>query len=79
VGNALPVFYSNQKKRFRALLKEKGFQTHFQNAGHTLKRGPIRLQLDGIYPKNSDIVQFSVERSVRTSDHFPMWADILIK
>lgn len=78
VGRGVPVFYSNQKKKFHAFLRKQGFETKCETSGYTLRRGMVRFQLDGVYTKNASIIQSRVERSVRVSDHFPLWADILV-
>ncbi|HYV33672.1 MAG TPA: endonuclease/exonuclease/phosphatase family protein, partial [Candidatus Limnocylindria bacterium] len=74
-GTVVPIFYKNQKKKFDLFLKNKGFDINCQKAGHTMKRGLLRWKLDGIYPKNAKVEQFGVERSIKVSDHFPLWAD----
>lgn len=73
---SVPLFYSNQKKKLHKLLLNFGFDTACEAAGHTTKWGAVRFQLDGIYPKNCRIAAFGVERGVKISDHFPVWADI---
>jgi len=79
-GTHLPLFYSNQKKKLNVYLKSMGFDTRCQSVGHTyvFKKGLARFQLDGIYTKSAPLVQFGLERSVKVSDHFPLWADIKI-
>ncbi|MDE2312026.1 MAG: endonuclease/exonuclease/phosphatase family protein [Patescibacteria group bacterium] len=72
----IPVFYNNQKKKLRAFLKAEGFETASQAVGHTSSWGLVKFQLDGIYPKRARLVQFAVERKIKVSDHFPLWADI---
>ena len=76
---SLPIFYSNQRKKLHAFLKRRGFETNRLRAGHTSRWGLLRFQLDGIYPKNARVAQFGVERQVRLSDHFPLWADIKVR
>lgn len=78
LGRAVPVFYSNQKKKLYAYLKRRGFETRCQAAGHTLRSGIVRFQLDGIYTKRAPVIQCAVERSMRVSDHYPLWADVKI-
>jgi len=78
MGRGVPVFYSNQKKKLHAFFRKQGFETKCETSGHTLRRGMVRFQLDGIYSKNASIVQSQVERAVRVSDHLPMWADVKI-
>lgn len=78
LGRAVPVFYSNQKKKLKTFLRRRGFETRCQAVGHTLKRGMARFQLDGIYTKELPVAQFAVERTVKISDHFPLWADIKV-
>lgn len=78
IGRAIPVFYSNQKKKLGQYLNKKGFETKCQAAGHTLKAGLMRFQLDGIYTKRVPIARCAVEREVEVSDHYPLWADISV-
>lgn len=79
LGRAIPIFYSNQKKKLHAFLRKQGFQTKCQRSGHTHRSGGlIRFQLDGIFTKNCSVMQYGVERGVKISDHFPLWADIKI-
>ncbi len=78
LGRMIPVFYSNQKKKLRTYLKSVGFDTRCQTVGRTMRQGGMYFQLDGIYTKTAPVVQFAVEKSVRVSDHFPLWADIKI-
>lgn len=77
-GTSIPLFYSNQKKKLHAFLKSRGFETSCQHAGHTSRWGLVQFQLDGIYPKNGKVAQYGVERQIRLSDHFPLWADIRV-
>lgn len=74
----IPIFYHNQKRKFNSFLRKNGFQTNCEKAGHTMRRGLVMFQLDGIYPKNARVANFGVERSVKVSDHYPLWADIKI-
>jgi endonuclease/exonuclease/phosphatase family metal-dependent hydrolase len=76
VANKLPIFFENQKKRLHQYLSMQGFSTTTERIGYTLGRGLVRFQLDGIYTKNLNIIQSGVERSVKVSDHKPLWIDI---
>jgi len=74
----IPIFYHNQKRKFNSFLRKHGFRTDCEKSGRTGRRGLVMFQLDGIFPKNAEVGNFAVERSVKVSDHFPLWADIKI-
>ncbi len=77
-GTMIPLFYDDQKNKFHLFLKKHGFMTNCEEIGYTMRRGFVRFQLDGIYPKNAKVAAFGIERSIKLSDHFPMWADIKV-
>lgn len=79
LARSIPVFYSNQKKKLHNYLSRRGLSTTCQTAGYTLRSGLVRFQLDGIYTKNAVVTQCAVERAVKISDHFPLWADIKLQ
>jgi endonuclease/exonuclease/phosphatase family metal-dependent hydrolase len=73
---SLPVFYHNQKRRLHQYFAQEGFSCHCENEGHTFKRGFIQFELDSIYTRNVKAMQCGVERSVKVSDHKPVWLDV---
>lgn len=78
VGNrSVPVFFSNQRRRFDAHMRKMGFTTT-ERMGYTLRRGIVGFQLDGIYTKQLRILRSGVERQIAVSDHKPVWADIKV-
>jgi endonuclease/exonuclease/phosphatase family metal-dependent hydrolase len=76
--HAIPVAFCDQKEDLRRYLEGSGFVTRCANAGHTLKKGFIELELDRIYVRHFDICECGVERSVAVSDHKPFWIDVKI-
>lgn len=76
LGRAIPIFYSSQRKLFNRFLREEGFDTHLEEAGHTMAHRFLKLSLDSIYTKGVRVKKFGVERTVRVSDHWPVWVDV---
>lgn len=74
--NAVPYFYDNQVKKMYEFLKEHGFESAMQKLDYTLRHGPLKLSLDAIYTRGVAMSDFGVERTVRVSDHKPVWADV---
>lgn len=79
VGTSIPLFYSNQRKKLHAFLGRQGFISSGRYIGHTSNWGLARFQLDGIYARGAAFSQSGIERSIKISDHFPLWADIKIR
>jgi endonuclease/exonuclease/phosphatase family metal-dependent hydrolase len=73
---SLPLFYQNQKRRMDRYFAQEGFSYHSQDEGYTLKRGPVRFDLDSIYIRNITTIRGGIERSVAVSDHKPVWLDV---
>lgn len=73
---SLPLFYRNQRKRLHEYFAKEGFSNHNESGGYTLKRGFVRFELDAIYARNIRTIRCGVERSVRVSDHKPVWLEV---
>jgi endonuclease/exonuclease/phosphatase family metal-dependent hydrolase len=76
---SLPFFHENQKRRLDQYFAQEGFVCHCENTGYTLKRGPVRFDLDGFYTRNIRAARCGVERSVVVSDHKPVWIDAEVR
>lgn len=76
LGRVIPIFYSPQRKKFNRFLREEGFDTHMEEAGHTMAHRFLKLSLDSIYTKGVKVNKFGIERTVKVSDHWPVWVDI---
>lgn len=76
LGRVIPIFYSSQRKLFNRYLREQGFDTHLEEAGHTLAHKFLKLSLDSIYTKGVKVTNFGVERDLKVSDHWPIWVDV---
>ncbi len=74
----VPVFYSNQRRRLDDFMSKQGFENQLYKIGHTLKQGLVRFSLDAFYTRGVKVLDFGVERSVKVSDHKPVWVDIEI-
>jgi endonuclease/exonuclease/phosphatase family metal-dependent hydrolase len=74
----VPVFYSNQRRRMDDFMSVHGFENQLYKIGHTLKQGIVRFSLDAFYSRGIKVLDFGVERSVKVSDHKPVWVDIEI-
>lgn len=73
----LPVFYSRQARAVDEFMEENGFTTVFADAGPTMKKGLFRFRLDSLYTRGARVRVFAIEESVDTSDHLPLWIDIV--
>jgi len=73
----VPIFFADQRKKITAYLSQHGYSTR-RIRGYTMKQGLIRFRLDGIYVNGPQIVDSGVERSVKISDHAPIWVDLSI-
>jgi endonuclease/exonuclease/phosphatase family metal-dependent hydrolase len=78
LGGDFNTYRRGQKKKLHKYLEEEGFSIHCENAGHTLKKGFVRLELDGIYLRNIQGGYCGIEHSVHISDHKPVWIDVLL-
>lgn len=74
---SVPIFFVNQRKKITKYLSEHGYSTR-RIRGYTMKQGLVRFKLDGIYVNGPSIVDSGVERSVKVSDHTPIWVDLAI-
>lgn len=71
-----PIFRSNQARAVDNFMSENGFQTSFAKAGHTSRKGFFLLRLDSLYTRGVRWLNHAIERSVKSSDHAPLWIDI---
>lgn len=60
----------------RASIEEQGYTTVIPTGIGTWRAGLIRLHADWIFTRGLRIVRWGVARSVRVSDHWPLWAEI---
>ena len=74
----IPFSFDNQKQQLHDYLKGEGFSWYCENPAYTFERGFIHFELDGIYTRNVRPLQCGVERSIRVSDHKPIWLDVEI-
>jgi endonuclease/exonuclease/phosphatase family metal-dependent hydrolase len=72
----VPVFPSGQAGAVDDFMKEHGFETPLAEAGSTTHRGPLRMRLDTIYLRGLKAADWNVEKSVKSSDHFPLWVEV---
>jgi endonuclease/exonuclease/phosphatase family metal-dependent hydrolase len=74
----LPAFYQNQKRYVDRFVKSFGFDIAMPEKSITFDRGGFKWSLDHIYVKGLDVVKVGVERTLKISDHKPVWATVLI-
>ena len=61
-------------------LRGSGFDTPTAHSGPTHRAAGFEMRLDAIYTRGLSLTGASgVERSVRESDHFPLWVDIAVE
>lgn len=60
----------------RRLLERRGFTTPFPTGTATWHGAGIRLHADWIFVRNARITRWGVARSLKVSDHWPIWAEI---
>lgn len=79
LGHHFPIFRANQAKAVDKFMAAHDFETPFSKAGPTCRKGPfglLRLRLDSIYTRGLQVRDFGVERSVKASDHSPLWIGV---
>ncbi len=74
--STIPIFRSRQAKAVDAFMKEKGFQTSFAKEGPTSRKAFFPLRLDSLYTQGVRLLDYAIERSVKSSDHAPLWIEI---
>jgi endonuclease/exonuclease/phosphatase family metal-dependent hydrolase len=62
----------SQGPDFDTFMRRHGFLTPFSAIGGT---GPLGQRLDGIFSRGLSVRGVGKEKSVRVSDHLPLWAD----
>lgn len=75
--HVLPIFRSDQAGAVDDFMKENGFETPFAEAGPTSRKRLLRFRLDSLYSRGLPVGKFGVERSVESSDHVPLWMELL--
>lgn len=75
--HVLPIFRSDQAGAVDDFMKENGFETPFAEAGPTSRKRLLRFRLDSLYSQGLPVGKFGVERSVESSDHVPLWMELL--
>ncbi len=75
VGHVLPVPTGRQGKQLERYVRSMGFDTPVTRSGPTSKW--LSMRLDAIYTRGFHAQRFGVARTVRLSDHLPLWADLL--
>jgi len=74
-----PIFRANQAKAVHKFMAAHSLETRLSKAGPTSRKGPLgllRARLDSIYTRGLEVRNFGVERSVKVSDHSPVWIDV---
>jgi endonuclease/exonuclease/phosphatase (EEP) superfamily protein YafD len=72
----VPVPAGVQDDRLESYVRRRGFATPVTSSGATSQW--LSMRLDAIYTRGLQVVQSDVERSVRASDHLPLWADVTL-
>jgi endonuclease/exonuclease/phosphatase family metal-dependent hydrolase len=75
----VPIFIANQKMIVDSFFLDHGFKSHIEEIRYTMRRGFIRFNLDSIYIRGGEALQYGLEENVTVSDHRPLWVDIAIK
>jgi endonuclease/exonuclease/phosphatase (EEP) superfamily protein YafD len=76
VGHVMPMPTGRQDDRVEGYVRSRGFTTPVTDSGPTSQW--LSMRLDAIYTRGLDIVEHDVERTVRASDHLPLWVDLLV-
>lgn len=72
LGHVAPIPCGRQDDRLEALVRERGFDVPARRSGPTHKW--LSQRLDALYTRGTAAKRFGVDRSVRVSDHLPLWA-----
>lgn len=73
--NIIPSGFIDQKKLVDKALAVAGFTSQTSFIGPT-RRGIVRFELDSIYTRGLISASVGIDRTIRVSDHHPLWADI---
>jgi endonuclease/exonuclease/phosphatase family metal-dependent hydrolase len=71
LGHVLPVPCGRQDDRLEALVRSRGFDLPARGSGRTSQW--LNMRLDAVYTRGLAARAVGVERSVRVSDHLPLW------
>jgi endonuclease/exonuclease/phosphatase family metal-dependent hydrolase len=63
----------------RAFMEARGFQTPFLTGAPTWRGAGIRLHADWIFYRGLKITNWGVARPLNVSDHWPIWAEVVIE
>ena len=69
----VPVPCGRQTGRLEAFARQRGFATPVRHSGATSEW--LGMRLDALYTRAIEVIDFDVARSVRISDHLPLWID----
>jgi len=74
LAHVLPVVCTRQAARLEAAVRQRGYATPAVGVGPTSKW--LGMRLDALFTRGLTPVDTGVDRSVRLSDHLPLWVDI---
>ncbi len=74
LAHALPVVWAGQAARIDAAMRARGYATPAAGLGATSRWFGMRL--DALFTRGVTPVAASVDRTVRVSDHLPVWVDV---
>lgn len=63
----------------RTFMEERGFQTPIPTGTPTWRGAGIRLHADWIFYREVKITRWGVARPLNVSDHWPIWAEIVVE
>ncbi len=63
----------------KAFMESRGFQTPIPTGTPTWRGAGIRLHADWIFYRNLKIANWGVARPLNVSDHWPIWAEIVVE
>ena len=66
-------------KAARRLFSEAGFETPFPDDRSTWKTFVVKLKLDWLWLRGMKPVSFGIDREVKFSDHWPLWATVKLE
>lgn len=72
----VPVFASKQAGTLDEFMKKNGYAVPVAASGSTTRRKLWRVRLDSLYTRGLEPQRFDVDRSVESSDHFPVWLEV---
>jgi len=73
-ANVIPVVWAGQAERLETAVRARGYATPAVGAGATSKWFGMRL--DALFTRGLTPLEAVVDRSVRMSDHLPLWVDV---